>query len=199
MQEFRMNITVYCGAHNGKDPEFTSRAAELGAWMARNGHRLVYGGGDVGTMGVIADAVLEGGGEVVGVTPDFFVRAEEIHSRLTELKLVSDMAERRRTMIDLGDAFIALPGGTGTLDEISEVFALTRLGLLGNHIKPAMLYNINGFYDHLLLFFDRIREEEFFEPADRENIHEVRSIDDIEKILKSAGEVFEQRNTLYSE
>ena len=193
-----MNITVYCGAHYGRDPEFAERARELGTWMAENGHRLVYGAGDVGTMGVIANAVLDNGGEVVGVTPDFFVFAEEIHDRLTVLEVVPDLPERRSRMIQLGEAFIALPGGTGTLDEITEVITLTRLGRLGETIRPVMLYNINGFYDHLLSFFDRVADEEFFGRKDRENIHEVRSIEDIEEILRLAGNPDIERNTLYT-
>lgn len=193
-----MNITVYCGAHYGKDPEFAKRARDLGTWMAKKGHRLVYGAGDVGTMGVLANAVLDGGGEVIGVTPDFFVLAEEIHDKLTELQIVPDLPERRSKMIEQGDAFIALPGGTGTLDEITEVITLTRLGRLSENVKPVMLYNINGFYDHLLRFFDRVAVEQFFEMKDRKNIHEVTCIADIEKVLETAGMVDETRNTLYS-
>jgi uncharacterized protein (TIGR00730 family) len=193
-----MNITVYCGANYGKDPEFALRAKELGSWMAQNGHRLIYGAGDVGTMGVIANAVLEAGGKVTGVTPDFFVLAEEIHDKLTELIIVPDLPERRSKMIELGDAYIALPGGTGTLNEITEVFTLTRLGRLGEKIKPAMLYNINGFYDHLISFFDRIAEEQFFGQKDRDNIHEVKSIQDIEKVLQIAGDYDKERNKLYT-
>lgn len=193
-----MNITVYCGAHYGKDPEFSYRAKELGTWMAENGHRLIYGAGDVGTMGVLANAVLDAGGEVTGVTPDFFVYAEEIHDKLTELHVVPDLPERRLKMIELGDAFIALPGGTGTLDEITEVITLTRLGRLSENIKPVMIYNINGFYDHLFKFFDRVAGEQFFGMKDRENIKEVKSIEDIEKILETAGMVDENRTTLYA-
>ena len=192
-----MNITVYCGANFGKDPLFAEKARELGAWMARNGHRLVYGAGDVGMMGAVSNAVLENGGEVIGVTPDFFVMAEEIHPNLTDLRISRDMPERRSIMIEEGDAFIALPGGTGTLDEISEVMSLRRLGLLGDRIRPVMLYNVNGYYDHLLAFFDRMADEEFFRKSDREAVHEVKSIEDIEKVLASAGETDTKRNTLY--
>lgn len=194
-----MNITVYCGAHSGKDSMFTEKARELGEWMAANGHKLVYGAGHVGTMGTVANGVLDGGGEVIGVTPDFFILAEEIHEGLTELQVVKDLPERRSRMIEQGDAFIALPGGTGTLDEITEVITMTRLGLLGDHVKPVMLYNINGFYDHLLAFFDRVGEEEFFRPVDRANIHEVKSIEDVERVLKLAGASDEERNTLYTD
>lgn len=171
----------------GRDPEFAYRAGELGEWIAGNGHRLVYGAGDVGTMGVLANAVLDNGGEVLGVTPDFFILAEEIHDSLTQLEITKDLSERRCVMIEQGDVFIALPGGTGTLDEISEVIALMRLGMLsdGDRIKPVMLYNINGYYDHLLKFFDRVLEEEFFTENDRCNIFEVRSVADIRKVIDS--------------
>ena len=192
-----MNITIYCGAHYGKDPEFTRRATELGKWMAENGHKLVYGAGDVGTMGVIANAVLDAGGEVAGVTPDFFIEAEEIHDGLTELHITPDMPERRAKMIALGEAFIALPGGTGTLDEITEVIAMRRLGRLGDKIRPVMLYNINGFYDDLYRFLDRAAEEEFFSMSDRRSIHEVKSVEDIAAVLEQAGKYDEDRNKLY--
>lgn len=192
-----MNITVYCGARNGRDPLFAERARELGSWMSSCGHRLIYDAGKVGTMGVVADAVLEGGGEVTGVTPGFFVTAEEIHEGLTELILVDDLPQRRTEMIELGDAFIALPGGTGTLDEITEVITLTRLGRMGERIRPVMLYNINGFYDSLLSFFDRAASEGFFREEDRANIREVRAVEDIEAVLSLAGTEDSSRNTLY--
>ena len=193
-----MNITVYCGANLGKDPEFAERARELGSWMAEKGYRLVYGAGDVGMMGIVSNAVLQGGGEVLGVTPDFFILAEEIHEELTELRITADLTERRAVMIEEGDAFIALPGGTGTLDEISEVMSLTRLGLLGDRKRPVMIYNINGYYDHFFRFMDRMAEEEFFGRRDRENVIEVTCIEDIEKVLMTAGQSDTGRNRLYN-
>lgn len=192
-----MNITVYCGANPGRDPEFIKRAAELGTWMGQNGHRLVYGAGKDGMMGAVSNAVLEAGGEVIGVTPDFFIIAEETHCELTELRITADLPERRQMMIAEGDAFIALPGGTGTLDEITEVMSLRRLGKLGDKRRPVMLYNINGYYDRLFEFLDRMTDEEFHRPSDRENILEVCSIEDIEKVLSTAGEPVPERNTLY--
>ena len=192
-----MNITVYCGANPGRDPEFIRRAEELGTWMGINGHRLVYGAGKDGMMGAVSNAVLAAGGEVIGVTPDFFIIAEETHGELTELRITADLPERRQMMIDEGDAFIALPGGTGTLDEITEVMSLRRLGKLGETRRPVMLYNINGYYDKLFEFLDRMTDEEFHRPSDRENILEVCSIEDIEKVLSTAGEPVPERNTLY--
>ena len=194
-----MNITVYCGAHLGKDPEFAAKAAELGTWIGQNGHRLVYGGGLYGMMGTIADAVLKAGGEVLGVSPDFFLVGEKLHEGLTELRLTRDLAERRKIMIDEGDAYIALPGGTGTMDEITEVMSLMRLGRLSIMRRPIMLYNINGYYDHFFSFLDRVLEEEYFGADDRESILDVRSIEDIEKALRTAGEFHAERNTLYDE
>ena len=182
-----MNITVYCGANPGRDPEFIRRAAELGTWIGQNGHRLVYGAGKDGMMGALSNAVLEAGGEVIGVTPDFFIIAEETHGELTELRITADLPERRQMMIDEGDAFIALPGGTGTLDEIGE------------KRRPVMLYNINGYYDDLFRFLDRMADEEFHRQVDRENILEVCSLEDIERVLSTAGEPVPERNKLYDQ
>lgn len=192
-----MNITVYCGANTGRDPDFSRAAAELGTWIGANGHRLVYGAGDVGLMGILSNAVLGSGGEVLGVTPDFFVLAEEIHESLTELRITADMPERRKVMIEEGDAFIALPGGTGTLDEISEVMSLTRLGMMGDTVRPVMMYNVNEYYDHFFRFLDRMEEEGLFTEKDRASVIEVRSTADIEAALRHAGEPLTDRNTLY--
>jgi uncharacterized protein (TIGR00730 family) len=160
-EDLRVNITVYCGAHEGRDPEFAKRAAELGRWMAEHGHRLVFGGGNFGMMGVISQAVVAAGGELTGVTPEFFVAADEVREDMTELILAKDMAERRYTMMDLADAFIALPGGTGTLDEITEVIATNRLGRLGEIYKPVMVYNVNGYYDHFIAQLQTAINEHF--------------------------------------
>lgn len=193
-----MNITVYCGAQTGKDPEFSRRAAELGKWIAENDHALVYGAGDVGMMGVISNAVMEAGGEVIGVTPEYFIFAEEIHKQIKDLRITEDLSERRKIMIAEGDAFIALPGGTGTLDEISEVMSLKRLGRLGSEVRPVMIYNINGYYDHFLRFLDRMTAEGFNREIDRAGILEVRSIGDIEKALMTAGTADTERITAYN-
>ena len=182
-----MNITVYCGALPGGDPEFTKRAYELGAWMAENGHRLVYGAGNAGMMGAISDGVTDRGGETIGVTPEFFVFAEATREDLTEVILSEDMSVRRKTMIEMGDAFIALPGGMGTLDEISEVITYKRLSLLGKVNKPIMLYNVNGFYDNFFRLLDDMTDQGFCRRVDRDNVIEVRCIEDIEKALREAG------------
>ena len=192
-----MNITVYCGAAEGMDPEFIERARELGAWMASKGHTLVYGAGNSGMMGAVSDALIEGGGEAIGVTPRFFILAEETRDDLAEVVISDDMSTRRSWMIDNGDAFIALPGGTGTLDEIAEVMAMKRIGMLGKVNKPVMVYNVNGYYDHFFEFLDDMADREFCLREDRENVIEVTCIEDIERALETAGSIDETRNSKY--
>ena len=192
-----MNITVYCGAAEGRDPEFIASARELGAWMAKNGHRLIYGAGNSGMMGAVSDALIEGGGEAIGVTPQFFVLAEETRTDLTEVVIADDMSTRRNWMIEHGDAFIALPGGMGTLDEISEVMTYKRLGLLGELNKPVMLYNVNGYYDRFFGFLDDMLEQNFCRQIDYDNVIEVTCIADIERALSAAGSIDETRTSKY--
>ena len=192
-----MNITVYCGALTGANPEYAKKAKELGEWMAKNGHTLVYGAGDAGMMGAVSDGVMENGGAAIGVTPPFFIAAEVTRKDLTEVIVSNGMSDRREKMMELADAFISLPGGTGTLDELSETAALKRIGKLGEIDKPIMIYNIDGFYDRLLDFFDVILDNEFFRPEDRANIIEVRSIEDIARVIENAGGVDRTRNTQF--
>lgn len=195
-----MNITVYCGALDGSDPDFTKRAYEFGAWMAKNGHTLVYGAGNAGMMGAVSDGVADNGGKSIGVTPEFFILAEATRDDLTEVVTADDMPTRRKIMIDMGDAFIALPGGMGTLDEISEVITYKRLSLLGKINKPIMIYNVNGYYDSFFRFLDDIEDAGFCRSIDRENVIEVKCLDDIIKALESAGaedttaNILEERN-----
>ena len=192
-----MNITVYCGAAEGMDSEFIARARELGAWMAANGHTLVYGAGNSGLMGAVSDALIEGGGAAIGVTPQFFVLAEETRDDLAEVVISDDMSTRRNWMIDNGDAFIALPGGMGTLDEITEVMTYKRLGLLGKVNKPVMIYNVNGYYDRLFSFLDDMRNQGFCRQLDRDNVIEVRCLDDIVRALGCVGSIDETRTSKY--
>ena len=141
-----MNITVYLGASVGNDPAFLPAVQELGTWIGANGHALVYGGSKSGLMGALADSVLDAGGHVTGVEPSFFIEAEFQHDGIDDLIVTSDMAERKAKMIELGDAFIAFPGGTGTLEEIAEVMSKVSLG---NIDAPCILYNLNGYYNSL--------------------------------------------------
>ena len=141
-----MNITVYLGANEGNDPALGRAVHELGQWIGGNGHTLVYGGSKTGLMGEIAKSVLDAGGNVTGVEPQFFMDEGFQYDGLTELIVTKDMAERKTKMIQLGDAFIAFPGGTGTLEEIAEVMSKVSLKQLD---APCILYNLNGYYNSL--------------------------------------------------
>lgn len=141
-----MNITVYLGANEGNDPKLKEAVRELGMWIGKSGNSLVYGGSKCGLMGELAESVLTAGGEATGVEPQFFIDAGYEYDALTRLIVTRDMAERKTKMIELGDAFIAFPGGTGTLEEISEVMSKV---VLGHTDKPCIIYNLNGYYDHL--------------------------------------------------
>lgn len=175
-----MNLTVYCGANVGNSPAFRDGAAALGAWMVARQIRLVYGGGKVGLMGVLADAVLSGGGEVTGVIPEFLKTEEQTHTGLTELITVETMAERKGKMLSLGDAYLALPGGPGTLEEISEAYSGYRLH---RHRKPCLIWNINGAYDELAAYFDAMVAHGFLSTRDRAALHFVASLDEIGDII----------------
>ena len=141
-----MNITVYLGANEGSDPALKQAVEELGRWIGESGNALVYGGSRSGLMGTLAESVLAAGGEVTGVEPQFFVDRELQHDGLTQLIVTKEMSERKNKMIELGDAFIAFPGGTGTLEEITEVMSKVSLKQLD---APCILYNLNGYYNSL--------------------------------------------------
>jgi uncharacterized protein (TIGR00730 family) len=157
-------ICIYCGSNSGSRPEYTRAAQEMGAALAQRGIELVYGGGRVGLMGTLADAVLAAKGTVIGVIPEALVAKEVAHQRLTDLRVVRSMHERKALMADLADAFVALPGGFGTMEEFCEVLTWAQLGL---HRKPHGLLNVAGFYDPLLAFFDHAVAENFVRPAHR--------------------------------
>jgi uncharacterized protein (TIGR00730 family) len=157
-------LAVYCGSSTGTDPDFAATAKALGEEMARRGIGLVYGGGRLGLMGVVADAVLDNGGEAYGVIPQALVDLEVAHTGLTELHLVADMHERKAMMTDLTDAFVAIPGGIGTLDELFEAWTWNALGY---HAKPLALLNVNRFWDGLIGFIDHVQASGFLSPARR--------------------------------
>ncbi len=157
-------LCVYCGSAHGHDPAYATAARALGRQMAERGIRLVYGGGHVGLMGIIADAVLNAGGEVSGVIPRALMDSEVGHDKLTQLLIVKDMHERKAKMAELAGGFIALPGGIGTLEELFEVWTWLQLGY---HEKPVGLLNVQGFYDPLLDFLDTQRESGFLRDEHR--------------------------------
>lgn len=176
-----MNIVVYLGARPGKNPLFREKARGLGAWIAGQGHRLVYGGSAIGLMGELADAALSAGGEVTGVEPRFFVDAVLQHQGVQDLIVVETMQERKQKMISLGDAFIAFPGGTGTLEEISEIISMTCLGLID---KPCIIYNIDSYYNILSDYLDQMVEEGFMTPENRRKILFAGGTAELEPVLR---------------
>jgi len=151
-------ICVYAGSSFGASPEYAAAAAAFGRSCARRGLTIVYGGGAVGLMGVLADSALAAGGKVLGVIPRRMIAEERAHHGLTELVAVETMHERKYRMAELADAFVALPGGIGTLEEVAEMFTWLQLGL---HLKPVGLLNVCGFYDLLLEFLAHMRDEKF--------------------------------------
>jgi uncharacterized protein (TIGR00730 family) len=157
-------ICVFCGSSVGARPEYSEQARLLGLAIARRGLGLVYGGGSVGLMGVVADAALEAGGEVDGVIPERLKERELDHRSLTRMHVVKSMHERKALMSKLSDAFVALPGGMGTLEELTEVLTWSQLGL---HQKAVGLLDVSGYYDHLTAFFDHAVRERFLHPEHR--------------------------------
>lgn len=160
----RRRIAVYCGSAFGNDPAFRSEAQELGTAIARAGMGLVYGGACRGLMGVVADAALAAGGEVIGVLPDALKGREIAHHGLTSLEMVSTMHERKARIHDLADVILALPGGFGTLDELLEAITWAQIGL---HAKPCILINTADYWNGLLSFLDTAVAEGFIEPKNR--------------------------------
>lgn len=172
-----LSLCVYCGSRLGDSPVFERAARTLGERLARRGGRLVYGGGRVGLMGTVADAVLRGGGEVVGVIPQALMQREVGHVGLTELHVVQTMHERKQLMAERADAFVALPGGIGTLEELYEVWSWQQLGY---HDKPVALLNVDGYYDALLRFMDDGHRRGFVSHAQ----HAALIVDDdVERLL----------------
>jgi uncharacterized protein (TIGR00730 family) len=146
-----VRLCVFCGSRGGNDPRFAQAAIEVGTLMAKRRIGLVYGGGRVGLMGLLADAARAEGGEVIGVIPQALADREVAHSGLTELRVVDSMHERKALMGELSDGFIALPGGFGTLEEFCEVITWSQLGI---HRKPCGILNVAGYFDHLIAMFD---------------------------------------------
>ena len=157
-------ICVFCGSSPGVRPEYAEAARAMGAALAQRGMGLVYGGGRVGLMGIVADAVMQAGGEAVGVIPEALMRREVGHASLTELHVVASMHERKALMADLSDGFIAMPGGYGTFEEFCEVITWSQLGI---HPKPCGLLNVAGYYDAMLAMFDHGVAEGFIRPQHR--------------------------------
>lgn len=175
-----MNITVYLGANEGNDPILKETVRELGAWIGTNGNTLVYGGSKSGLMGELAESVLQAGGKVIGVEPQFFIDAGFVYDEITELITTKDMSERKAKMIELGDVFIAFPGGTGTLEEITEVMSKVSLKHLD---APCILYNLNGYYDSLKQLLEHMIEMDLSSAEKQEGIYFAEDLEEIQRIL----------------
>ena len=179
--EMQMNITVYLGANEGSDPALKQAVEELGRWIGESGNALVYGGSRSGLMGRLAHSVLTAGGEVTGVEPQFFIDSEVQYDGLTRLIVTQDMTERKTRMIELGDAFIAFPGGTGTLEEIAEVMSKVSLGHLD---APCILYDLNGYYQPLHQLLQQMITMGLSTPARQRNIAFAADLAQIRAILE---------------
>ena len=169
-------ICVFCGANDGSRPIYREQAEALGALLVREKIGLVYGGSNVGLMGLVADTVLAGGGETIGVIPQALVDKEVAHRGLSDLRIVNSMHERKAMMMDLSDGFIALPGGYGTFDELCEVLSWAQLGL---HQKPIGILNIEGYYDLFVKMLNHAAAERFLRPEHREMLLEATTPEQI--------------------
>jgi uncharacterized protein (TIGR00730 family) len=172
-----VRVTVFCGSSFGSDPAFRSAAADLGRLLAGAGIGVVYGGGHVGLMGVVADAALEEGGEVIGVIPRRLADREVAHTGLTDLRVVETMHERKALMNDLADAFVVLPGGLGTLEEIFEILTWE---VLGYHAKPSVFVDVNGFWSGLFATLDEMASSGFIAG---EVVRKIRRVTTTEEVL----------------
>jgi uncharacterized protein (TIGR00730 family) len=188
MHEIR-KICVYCGSSVGEDPAFVAAARNLGRALAENGVGLVYGGGNLGLMGAVAHATLEAGGHVTGIIPQFLEKREHALESVQELIVVDDMHERKRLMFEKADAFIALPGGIGTLEELVEQLTWVQLQ---RHDKPVLIADIRGFWAPLLALIDHMRAQAFIRPQ-----YEARYLvrDKVEDILPALREAFARART----
>jgi len=174
--DMKKSICVYCGSNPGAAPEYAQAAQAVGVKLAQNDIRLVYGGGQVGLMGLVADACIDAGGQVYGVIPDFLHQKEIAHPRVQDMHIVPSMHERKLKMADASDAFIAMPGGIGTMEELFEVWTWSQLG---RHEKPVGVLNVNGYYDKLLEFIDHMTGEGFLMGKHRAMLMRGESIEEL--------------------
>lgn len=175
-----MKITVFLGSSTGNSPVYEKAAEELGTWIGQNGHTLVYGGASVGLMGILADAVLSHNGKVIGIMPEFMIDGHKNHASLTEFRVAKDMAERKKMLLDEGDAFIAMPGGPGTLEEISDAISSLRLRLFD---KPCLLYNLNHYYDPLKKMFKQMISSGFVQKEEISRVYFPTDLNEINDCL----------------
>jgi uncharacterized protein (TIGR00730 family) len=178
-------VCVYCGSSPGTEPDFVKAASKLGKILAENGIRLIYGGGSVGLMGALAESVLEHGGAVTGIIPEFLTKRERPRRLAQELIVTRDMHDRKRLMFEHADAFVALPGGLGTLEELIEQITWAQLG---RHKKPILVANIGGYWDPLLVLVDHMRAVKFVPPPLQVDFLITESVDEILPMLREAAQ-----------
>ncbi len=176
-----MNITVYLGANEGSDKALREAVVELGTWIGQQGHTLVYGGSKNGLMGVLSKSVLDAGGYVIGVEPQFFIDAGYVNPDINQLIVTDDIAQRKAEMVRLGQAFIALPGGTGTLEEITDVMSRVSLGHLD---APCILYNLNDYYRGLRILLEHMIHKGLSSVERQKGILFADNLDEIRRILE---------------
>lgn len=179
-----MNITVYLGAFQGNDPLLGDAVRELGTWIGESGNSLVYGGSKSGLMGEIAKSVLSAGGKVTGVEPEFFIEKNLQYEALTNIIITKDILQRKKKMIEFGDAFIAFPGGTGTLEEITEVMSMVSLKRIN---APCILYNLNGYYNGLKTLLNHMIEMGLSTENRQQGIYFAENLSQIKELLAQIG------------
>lgn len=178
-----MNICVYCGSSTGNDKSIEEEAHKLGELMCARGYNLVYGGASRGIMGVLADSVMQNGCEVIGVIPKNLFKKEVAHEGITKLITVDGMHQRKSIMADRADAFLALPGGFGTLEELFEIITWNQIGLIN---KPVVVYNFNGYFDSLINMIDRAVDAGFIHPTNRKILQVAETLEDCLKFCEQA-------------
>lgn len=176
-----MNICVYCGSSLGKNEKIKEQAISLGELMCKRGHHLVYGGASRGIMGALADSVMQNGGEVVGVIPKNLFKKEVAHKGITELITVDGMHQRKSIMADRADAFLALPGGFGTLEELFEIITWNQIGIIS---KPVVVYNLDGYFDSLIQMIDHAVDVGFIKPKNRKILRVAETLEDCMKFCE---------------
>lgn len=186
-------VCVYCGSNPGKRSEYTAAARLLGAGFAASGIETVYGGGRLGLMGAVADSALAAGGRVIGVMPRALVDMEVAHRGLTELHIVGSMHERKAMMTSLSDAFVILPGGWGTLDELCEALTWAQLNI---HQKPCVLWNVAGYYNAFLAFLNHAEDQGLLKSKDHERLLVAHNLEEIMELVASGGRVLPEMDAL---
>lgn len=176
-----MKVAIYCGSQTGKRPVYMETAAELGAALATGGYEIVYGGSKIGLMGAMANAAIANNGYIIGVMPEHLANQELAHKELSEIHLVDSMHVRKKMMADLADAYVAMPGGCGTLDEYFEIFTWAQIGL---HEKPVILLNVDGYYDALLQHFERMITDGFVREEHREILKVATTVEQLLEYLQ---------------